>query len=654
MANDAQQIGETEATDRTVFLSYAREDSAAARRVVTLLESAGVSVWWDSLIEGGVNYLPETQRALDEADCVVVLWSKVSVDSFWVRDEAQAGRDRNCLVPLGLDATLPPLGFRQFQTIDISAWHGAKEGEDAERIVRAVLAQCGIERDDRLVPRRSMLGRIRLHRREAIAAAGLGTAALAGWGLWRAGVFGGGLGSNSIAVFPFQNLSGRTEERFFSDGLSNELRIVLARNPLLRVAAPTSSEVIAGEGGDVIAAARKLGVANVLRGSVQRQEETVRVAAELVRVKDSLVRWADSFDRDMQDVFEVQRDIAEAVGLALAAEVAGKDEAKRSVEQQQEVGGTDIVAAYDAYLRGKAFYDLSNGEEGDRAALAQFDAAIAADPRYAAAHAWRATMLAAVANATSEQNAVRRLFADSIAAARKAIELAPDLAQGHLALGFALNNGELNPAAAREPYQRAQDLAPGDADTLRAVATFLAYDDRAASAVGMIESVLELDPLNGRAFRSAGNVAFALRDYPATIERMRRALALNPDLASANFAIGSAHYLQQQYREALAAFEAESVPIFALTGKAIAQARLGNTAAAAASLKQVEDEYGDNSLYQQAQVLAQWGRLRDALARLERAAAARDPGLLLARTDPLLDALRGEARFKRALAVVKS
>jgi len=120
----------------SVFLSYDREDTSRAKHFATALEKAGHSVWWDLHIRGGAQFSKVIEEALKAADVVVVLWSVNSVESAWVRDEAAAGRDTNRLVPVTIDGTLPPLGFRQFQTVDLSRWKG--RGTPAE--VRALLA----------------------------------------------------------------------------------------------------------------------------------------------------------------------------------------------------------------------------------------------------------------------------------------------------------------------------------------------------------------------------------------------------------------------------------------------------------------------------------------------------------------------------------
>jgi hypothetical protein len=125
----------------SVFLSYDRDDARHARAVAAALEKAGHSVWWDQHIGGGSQYSREIEQALNSADVVVVLWSRSAVESAWVRDEAGAGRDRGRLIPLSLEGTLPPLGFRQFQAIDLGAWRGRGKVPHVKEIVAAIERQ---------------------------------------------------------------------------------------------------------------------------------------------------------------------------------------------------------------------------------------------------------------------------------------------------------------------------------------------------------------------------------------------------------------------------------------------------------------------------------------------------------------------------------
>jgi TolB-like protein len=565
-------------------------------------------------------------------------------------------------VPLSLDGTMAPLGFRQFQLLDIAGWSGEQRAPEAQRILAAVRSRSGEAAPAAAAPvtpapapttHGAPGGGAALSRRAVM----IGGAAIAGAGAlvtgWATGLFAPrAAGAVSMVVLPFANLTGDEAKAWFSNGLSNELRSVLVRNPRLKVAAPTSSSLIAGE--DQFAIGRKLGVEHILRGSVQRDETRMRVSAKLVEISGGLVRWAESYDRGVEDVFALQSEIAETVALSLVAEVASEQEAQTSIAAQQEVGGTANIAAYEAFLRGKALADLSAGVESNRSALAQFDAAIAADPDYAAAHAMRASMLSGIANTASDAAEVATLFKGAIAAATRAITLEDRLAKGHLALGFALNNGQLNRAAALPHYRAAETLARGEADAMRDVAMFYAYGAEQDTAMRMIEQVIALDPLNARVFRTAGYISLLAHDYAAVIDRMERALALNPSLARAHFAVANARLMQGDAAAALAAAKAEPVAVFSLTATAIAAHKLGDGQAADAALARLLADHGSASRYQEAQVWAQRGDAAKALAALEQAWMARDPGLLFARNDPLLDPLRQAPQFADLLSRLSS
>ena len=649
--------GDNSATDARplLFVSYSRGDLDRARPVIDLLDAAGFDVWWDGRLEGGENFLQTTETALETAACVVVLWSATSVASHWVRDEAQRGRERGCLVPLTIDGTMAPLGFRQFQLLDISGWDGKPASPEAARILVAVRAKLGGDQTPAgaplaaaasVAPARPVLA---LSRRGMLAGGAGVAVAAGGLGAWQFGLLGSPASAAiSMVVMPFANETGDPDKKYFSDGLARELRAVLARNPRLRVAAPTSSSAIAGE--DDFAIGRKLDVGHILRGSVQRDNARVRVSAELVATDNGELRWAKSYDRTLEDVFAVQSEIAETVAVSLVAEVATEGEAKEAAAEQKEIGGTSSVPAYEAFLRGVALYDVASGPETDRAALAQFDAAIGVDANYAAAHAMRSIMLATIANdAVSGSDESRKLFDQAKIAAERSLALESRLARAHLALGVVFNNGFLKPAAAAPHYRAAQDLAPGDGDLLRSVASFLAYGEERAQAAQLIARVLELDPLNAGAFRAAGYVALFSRDYPTMITHMERALALNPGIASAHFGIAVGRLLQGDPAGALTAAAAEPGRAYGLTATAIASARMGDRPGSDAAFALLQQEFPD-SRYQLAQVHAQRGETAAALAMIESAFAVIDPGLLWLRNDPLLDPLRGEAGFKDLLS----
>ena len=173
-----------------VFLSYSREDAAAAKQLAECIGRAGHQVWWDRQIEGGSRFTAEIDRELKNADAVVVIWSQASVESPWVQDEAAEGRDSGRLVPVMLGTDKPPLGFRQFQSVDFGSWDGEGDPPTLEALLRAI-AQKGPEEEAAPAVDKSVRK--------------------------------GGSPRASICVLPFMNMSGDPEQEYFSDGITEDI-----------------------------------------------------------------------------------------------------------------------------------------------------------------------------------------------------------------------------------------------------------------------------------------------------------------------------------------------------------------------------------------------------------------------------------------------
>lgn len=617
----------------TVFLSYSHADRKAAMAVVRVLEAAGYRVWWDGLLEGGERYSKTTEAALEGARAVVVLWSKTSASSHWVHDEATRGRESGRLVPISIDGSLPPLGFGQFQSIDVSRALRKPASEPMRKLLRAVAA---LHDGAAPVPvaRRE---RVPSPVRRRLLAAGLALVAVgSGTLVWRLRVSGGGAsgpaGLRRIAVLPFENLSGDAEQSYFSDGLTSEIRVNLARNAALQIAGKTSSELVTRAQQDERAIASALGVDFLLLGNVQKAGGRVKVAAELTDGSTGLSRWADSWERPLVDIFSVQSEIAAAVAGALQVEIEGR--------AAVQAGGTADVAAFDAYLHGRALYEAGIDEESDRRALAYFDEAVARDPRYAGAHAARARALVLIGNLYADLGERVAAYDAAEVAARLATTLAPDFAEGFSALGFALASGKLDVRGAREPFERSHALAPGDADILARYATFCTNLRRHQRAAEVIGRAVVRDPLNPRTFRSQGDIRHNAGDPAGAITAYRHAIALNPTLAGVHASLGFAQMLAGEDEAARASFLTERSAVRRLPGLAMLAHRAGDRQAAAAALAELQAEYGDKSHYQYAQVHAQWGDATAALASLQAAWDLRDGGLMLMYADPLLAPIR--------------
>lgn len=618
----------------TLFLSYAHDDEARARRLATVLQQAGYDVWWDDMIEGGTAYAKSINAALEAADVVIVLWSATSVDSDWVRDEAALGRDRQRLVPLSLDGTRPPLGFRQYQFINFRRWRGRRNAHEFVALERAIAAAAGHESPS-AIPHQP-----RVSRRTALIAGGAAaTAAVVGGGAYLAidrKWFGRDDDQLSIAVLPFKNLSGDPEQGYFSEGLTEEIRAALVRLDALRVLAATSSEMAGERQADVKSIAKELGVGFLLGGSVRRSGDIFRIATELTDGKTGFGLWSNSVDRRMTDIFAVQGEIARMVARALSIQIA---------TDSPSPGSTKNVQAFDHYLKGKSLYHLARDEDSDRQALAHYDLALAADPKFAMAHAARSRALASIAAEYGKADELKPLYAQSVAAARRAVELAPDLADAHLALGYVLFSGQLDLNGAWPSYQKAYQLGRGNADVVLLYALYCSRSGRAPEAIAAIERALALDPINARVHRAAGSIDFAARRYAEALPPLKRSLELNPKISNSHAMTGYCLMQLGQLQEARAEFAVEPTNFFRLSGLAIVEHKLGNRPAAEKAMSDLVAEMGDAALYQQAEVLAQWGRKDEAIAALARAHQIGDSGLIYVGTDPLLDPLRSDTRF---------
>ncbi len=633
----ADELGET-----TVFLSYSRDDQKRALPIINLLEDTGFSVWWDGLIEGGARFSRTTEDALERAKAIVVLWSATSNNSHWVHDEATRGRDRRCLVPLSLDGSEAPLGFRQFQVIDARPAKVKPGSPEMQNLIRAVSALHGDAAHQHIParPKRAAIDR----RQMLVGGSVLGVAALGG-AAWLTGLVGGkSVAAASVAVMPFDNLSSDPKQAYFSDGLAAEVRSELTRNALLQVAAQTSSNSFRDHGGDVKTIMQKLRVAYLLEGDVRRDGDNVRISTRLID-RSGFEKWSQRFDRTMANIFEVQSEIAGAIATQLSAQIDGG--ATTGKPDIAKTGGTESVVAFDAYLRGKDLFDAGTDEASDRLALAKFDEAIKADSQYAAAHAARSRSIAILANQYGGD--LKSLYRQSVVAARQAVRLATEYAEGHSALGFALAFGQMDMRKARQPYETSLKLGGGDADILSRYAIFNTRLKRFGPANDAAARSLALDPLNARTFRTFGTIHYAAGDYPKALKALNRAFALKPNSSGSNAVIGHVHYMMGKVDEAEAFYTAETNRLFGLSGLAIVARRKGNAAQAEKAFSEMVAENGSNSLYQQAQVYAQWGDMANSIKALQEARAAGDSGLIQMYYDPLLTPVRNDPEFSRLL-----
>ena len=445
---------------------------------------------------------------------------------------------------------------------------------------------------------------------------------------------------HSIAVLPFMNMSGDKEQEYFSDGLSEELLNDLSRINELQVAARTSSFSFKGKDTDIGTIARKLNVEAVLEGSVRRSGHTVRITAQLNNAVTGYHLWSQTYDRDLGDVLKLQTEIADAVVSTLKVTLLG------DVSAKIELGGTHDPAAFDAYLRARRIHRTQHGGKDLQTAIAEYSEAIRQDPNYALAFANRSITLRQWAASYATGPAMRQNFDKAQQDALRAIALAPDLPEGHLALAFYFESGSLDFARANEEYERALALAPGNARVLEIYSAFAVFMGRKEAGINAARRAVVLDPLNRATHSDLGFVMFYARQYDEAIAAYQDTLAVDPDDSEAFAYRGLANYALGNLQNAQVSCETKPDWDYSQLCLAMIYNKLGRHTDAEAMLAKFRGPLGDGGAYQYAEIYAQWGNTSKALGWLATAVRLRDPGLAMVKVDPFLDPLRNEPRFQ--------
>jgi TolB-like protein len=444
---------------------------------------------------------------------------------------------------------------------------------------------------------------------------------------------------HSIAVLPFVNMSGDKEQEYFSDGLTEELLNSLAAINELQVAARTSAFSFKGKDADIGTIARKLNVGAVLEGSVRRSAHTVRVTAQLIDAVTGFHLWSKTYDRDLGDVLKLQTQIATAVADALKVTLLA------DTVSRIELGGTRNPAAFDAYLHAAKDAD-AGGAKNSLSAVAAYSDAIRLDPNYALAFAGRSFVQSVYASQNALRPMVRQYFAKALADANQAIALAPDLAEGHMAFGFYLANGALDLDQALAEFERARALGQGAAGILRVSGLFAVMTGRTEAGLADLRRAVTLDPLSALTHHLLGFGLYIAHRYEEARAANAEAISLDPELLRAYEFHGLADYQLDNFEEARATCEARPNYWGTQWCLALTYQKLGRHADAQAAVAKIEAMQGDTTAYQYSTIYAQWGDMPKALEWLDTAMRLRDPGLSLLRTDPLMDPLRNEPRYR--------
>ena len=452
----------------------------------------------------------------------------------------------------------------------------------------------------------------------------------------------------SIAVLPFTNMSADADNEYFSDGMTEEIISALAQVADLHVASRTSSFAFKGQALDIAEVGRKLNVTTVLEGSVRRAGSRIRVTAQLVKVSDGYHLWSERYDRELDDVFAIQEEIAQAIVAKLKAELLdgrGRPLVRRATEN---------VEAYTLYLQGRFYWNRRNEGALERG-VECFEQALAIDPDFT---------LASVGLADSHNifgfyslRPPQDAFPKAEAAASRAVKLEPELAEAHAALGYARLYYGWDWDGAEASFRRAIVCDPGYAMAHHYLGNHLVAMGRMAEGKTAFREAMRLEPLSLIINAGLGWAMYYAREYGDAVRQLQSTLEIDASFGLAHLWLGWSYEQLGRAQKALEAYERAHVHLGGapLTTAALAraQARLGNRSRAAGTALELEAETARYvSPYDVASIHATLEDRDAAFTWLERAFAGRSHLLVFLHLDPKFDALRTDPRFAEMVARV--
>lgn len=439
----------------------------------------------------------------------------------------------------------------------------------------------------------------------------------------------------SIAVLPFTNMSADPENEYFSDGLSEELLNVLARNPGLRVTGRTSSFAFKGKHEDLREIGQKLGVESLLEGSVRKAGNRVRITTQLVKVSDGFHLWSETYDRVLDDIFAVQDDIAKAVAVAMNVTLLGQESPKASVNAE----------SYNLMLQAKYFASRIT-KDGLERAKQLYLKALEIDPNEA--RAWAGLARVAATQGGYGYADVETSIGEGRAAGLKALALNETLAEAHDILGWMSMSYDCNWVAAGKYFRRAYELEPGNGVVLSGLASYEAYGGDIGVALKLCETAIKLDPLAPEIYHFGAKIQYAAGNLDKAIEYSKRSLELSPGMTSTHAVIAVLLALQGRVDEAVTHLNLEAPSGYQYWAKAIVYHSLGLQEQSDQAMKALLG-YGAEWAVQFAGAHAMRGEIDEAFAALELAYKHHDSGVSLVKIHPTTKNLHSDPRWPQFL-----
>jgi eukaryotic-like serine/threonine-protein kinase len=446
---------------------------------------------------------------------------------------------------------------------------------------------------------------------------------------------------HSVAVLPFLDMSEKRDHEYFSDGLAEELADLLANVPGLHVIARSSSFSFKGKSDDIPSIARKLNVANILEGSVRKSGNRVRVTTRLIRAADGENIWSQSYDRNLQDVFEVQDQIAAAVVSALQVKLAA---GQRTFNAHR----TSNLDAYNEYLLGRQFFDHFT-VDGFQRASAAYRRATELDPGYAAAYVGLAMSEFFAADGSDDAAGRRR----ALLAADKAVALAPDQADGYAARGHIHTQGDWDWSGAQADFEKALSIDPANTMALRRYALLLGSLGRLPEAVAMTKQAIELDPLSSVTWTNLAGLLMGERQIAAAGNAIHRALEIQPESSYGLTTLGKLQLLDGDSAGLIETARRLNGEGFRLRTTAMVEHSLGHARDSEQALKLLIARFAHDCAYCVAEVYAWRGEADATFEWLDRAYQQRESDLASIKFDPVMNSVQGDSRYAALLRKMK-
>ena len=676
---------------QAIFLSYASQDAAAARRLCDALRSAGLEVWFDqSELRGGDAWDASIRKQIKECALFIPLIS-ASTDAReegYFRLEWKLAVDRSHLMaddkafffPVLLDDVAEPTARvpdkfreRQWTRLGTQMSDDAATKAFAERVAKLVggggvssrnasnsppngeinknlVGWAGVLPTDQMLEPRGQNTRPPYNtfdsRKVTKPSGNDGDKSVISRDQQAPSI-----AAPSIAVLAFANRSASADDEYFSDGLADELLNVLAKIKGLRVAARTSAFSFKGKQATVAEIGRALNVATVLEGSVRKSGNRVRISVELVKVADGYHLWSETYDRTLDDIFAVQDDIAQAVVKELRSTLMGDAAtvtSNKTIIAEIASAATDRSDNSEAqrlFLQGRYLLGRKSEEDLTRS-IEYLQAAVALDPDFALA--W-----AVLAQAQSDAGGwgiapVHEANARALTAANKALALAPGLVQAHLSMASIQMSYQWDWVSAEASIQRALQLAPDNADVLTAAMRLSFCMRHFDEAETFGQRAVALDPLNAASYRMLAMALYSAGKLDSAADIMRQSLELSPDAIASRHVLGIVLSMQGRHEEALAETMLEKAEWARLTVLSIVRWSMGTDADKLESdnaLATLVEKRAHSSAVQISSLYAIRGDADATFLWLERAYQQRDAGLVYSNALPFFDPVKHDPRW---------